>query len=183
MLPNLIASLRAAVSRRGLYAAAAVLAAGLAAFALPVSTQDGPGPQNRAALAATSPALAPEEDLSAFIGSRRWGLSLAEADAARRAEADAQAAAATRERTALERIGFVGLTGSAQGRGANAGWKERKVLLVLPDGGLGRFAVGEALPDGRVLAAIADNALTLAVQDETEVIELFPAPDAGRPAQ
>lgn len=182
MLPNLLASVRAAVSRRGLYAAAAVLAAGLAALALPVGMQEGPAPENRDPLAATSPALAPEEDLSAFIDSRRWGLSLAEADA-RRAEADAQAAEATRQRTALERIGFVGLTGSAQGRGANAGWKERKVLLVLPDGGLGRFAVGEALPDGRVLAAIADNALTLAAQDETEVIELFPAPDAERRAQ
>ena len=176
-----IASIRAAASRRVLASAAAVLATGLVALALPVSTGAGAGAQDRSFHAAASPALAPAEDLSAFLASRRWGVSLAEADAARRAAAEAaRAAEAGRAPTALERIGFVGLTGSAQGAGKSPGWKERKVLLVLPDGGLGRFAVGDALPDGRLLTAIADNALSLAAQGETEVIELFPAPDAGR---
>ena len=176
----MLAPLRARAPRRAVAGAfAAIVVIVLAALALPVDMGAGAKLPQRNPLASPPPALAPAEDLSAFMESRRWGVSLAAAEAARRAAAEAEAEAASAAApppSALDRIGFVGLTGVAAGAG---GWAERAVLLALPSGRIGRFRAGDALPDGRLLAAVEDNSLTLAVDGETEVIALFPNPNAG----
>ena len=172
----------------GALAAVAVTAA--AAWALPVEVADGRAAALRNPLAAPPPQLAPEEDLTAFLTSRRWGVSLAEVDAARAAEEATQMEQAARAE--LDRIGFVGVSATVRpSAGPAAGqapeWAERAVLLALPDGGVGRFEAGETLPDGRRLVAITAAALTLATDGEQETLRLFPAlnhgqvgPDAAR---
>ena len=173
-----------------LSALAAVAVTAAAAWALPVEVADGRAAALRNPLAAPPPQVAPEEDLTAFLTSRRWGVSLAEVDAARAAEEATQMEQAARAE--LDRIGFVGVSATVRpSAGPIAGqapeWAERAVLLALPDGGVGRFEAGETLPDGRRLVAITAAALTLATDGEQETLRLFPAlndgqvgPDAAR---
>lgn len=169
----------------GAVAAVAVTAA--AAWALPVEVADGRAAAVRNPLAAPPPQLAPEEDLAAFLASRRWGMSLAEADATRAAEEAAQLEQAARAE--LDRIGFVGVSATVRpSAGTSAGrapddWAERVVLLALPEGGIARFAVGDTLPDGRRLVAITAAALTLAADGEQETLRLFPALNDGQLGQ
>ena len=168
----------------GAVGAVAITAA--AAWALPVEVADGRAAAVRNPLAAPPPQLAPEEDLAAFLASRRWGVSLAEVDAARAAEEAAQLEQAARAE--LDRIGFVGVSATMRpSAGTDAGrvpeWAERVVLLALPEGGIARFAVGDTLPDGRRLVAITAAALTLAADGEQETLRLFPALNDGQLGQ
>ena len=183
MQSPLVAALKSRVQRHrrpllGGVAAIAVTAA--AALALPVEVADGGATAARDALPAPPPALAAEESLTAFLASRRWGVSLAEADAARAADRAAQLEQAAGA-AALSRIGFVGVSGATRiGADGVSEWSERVVLLALPDGGIARLAAGDSLPDGRRLVAIAANALTLAAAGREETLRLFPAA-AGAP--
>ena len=103
----------------------------------------------------------PAENLEGFVRSTRWGISFEEAE--RRA-----AAAAGRDQLnpELREMGFVGLF-AVPGR--------TSILLILEDGTVQRFHVGDALPDGRVLAEVAENRLTLTdVSQQPYELVLFP---------
>ena len=151
---------------------AVVAATVLAAFAIPPGSPgrdvgtDGSG-------GLSSGILVPEsEDLSAFVGSARWGVSLDEILKA--------AAAENRTRgglnPVLRRMGFLGLIESGDAIA---------VLLASPapdGGGIIELAPGDTLPDGRVLTAVTDNSITLSSHSEgagdtgalEEVLLLFP---------
>ena len=102
------------------------------------------------------------EDLSAFLASRRWGISLAEAVAA---AGGAPVPAAAGINPALAELGFVGVT-------VHGG---RYAALVLVEGGAVRLGPGDALADGQTLAAIDANTATLrAPSGEERVLVLFP---------
>lgn len=103
----------------------------------------------------------PAEDLEGFVRSTRWGISFEEAQ--RRAAA---AAGLDRLNPELREMGFVGLFTVPD---------HTSILLILEDGTVQRFHVGDALPDGRVLAEVAENRLILtdANQQPYELI-LFP---------
>ena len=129
----------------------AILATVLAAFVIPPGVSegdaatDGPG-----GFSGSLPAAVPE-DLSTFVGSKRWGVSLkdvleeaAAADLARRGL-----------NPALRAMGFLGLMEAGD---------DTAVLLADPDldgGGIIQLAPGDTLPDGRVLTAVTDNSITL----------------------
>ena len=136
----------------GLVALALVV---LAAIALPVSRFEGAAGAGRMPdLTGDAVEWLREEDLSAFLASGRWGVSVQEIIDRSAAEAAAAARAAkdieiTRE---LAEIGFVGLM-------VEPG--EYAVLLVLPDGKISRLTGGDTLPDGRTLVSVTDNSLTL----------------------
>lgn len=103
------------------------------------------------------------EDLTAFLASRRWGISLAEAEAAATAAAPPSPAAGLNP--ALAKLGFIGVT--AQGG--------RFAALVLADGVAVRLNAGDVLADGQTLAAIDANTATLvAPSGEEQVLVLFP---------
>lgn len=131
----------------------------LLAFAWPVSSPpppaavEIPGQRDIGSL--------PAEDLEGFVRSTRWGISFEEAE--RRAAA---AAGLDRLNPELREMGFVGLF-AVPGR--------TSILLILEDGTVQRFHVGDALPDGRVLAEVAENRLILtdASQQPYELV-LFP---------
>ena len=103
----------------------------------------------------------PAENLEGFVQSTRWGISFDEAQ--RRA---AVAAGLDRLNPELREMGFVGLFAVPD---------RTSILLILEDGTVQRFHVGDALPDGRVLAEVAENRLTLtdANQQPYELV-LFP---------
>ena len=151
--------------------AAAVLAccaAALAALIVPVHLPERDAKEETAIdLSAHAAQTAPEEDLSAFLASRRWGLAIQDIQ-----EADAVGASIN---PVLAKMGFVGLIVTTD---------ERAVLLQSPDGRVDRLAPGDTLPDGRTLVAITDNDLTLKAEGvPEEVLTLFPpirqAPPAG----
>lgn len=132
----------------------------LLAFAWPVSSPpppsaaaEVPGPRDIGSL--------PAEDLEGFVRSTRWGISFEEAE--RQA---AVAAGLDRLNPELREMGFVGLF-AVPGR--------TSILLILEDGTVQRFHVGDALPDGRVLAEVAENRLILtdSSQQPYELV-LFP---------
>ena len=144
----------------------ACLAAVVSALAVPVPLpQEGKATDASSALSDDAAESAPE-DLAAFVDSRRWGASLreileAEAERARQAEQPGSAI-----NPDLAKMGFVGLI-------VTGGRSE--VLLAVPEGGVARFAPGDALPDGRTLVSVADNRLTLKGEDSSEeVLTLFP---------
>lgn len=152
---------------------AAIVATVLVALAIPPgvsdrdASTDGPG-----GLPGGVSAPAPE-DLGSFVGSERWGISLA----------DILETVAAQDRSrpelnpALRRMGFLGLIETG---------KAIAVLLAPPklDGGIIQLAPGDALPDGRILTSVTDNSITLSRggdhADETvgptdrEVLLLFP---------
>lgn len=179
------AAIRAGAKRHRRPVAGGVCAIALtavAALALPVHVANAPAAAVRNPLAEPAPQLAPEEDLTAFLASRRWGVSLAETDAARAAEQAAELEQAARAE--LGRIGFVGVSATARPSAGEAPeWAERVVLLAVADGGVERFAAGAMLPDGRRLIAIAANALTLATNGKQETLRLFPALNAAQLGQ
>ena len=140
-------------SRQGIAAAvgATILVTVLAAFVLPPGVRvadaatDGPG-----GLARDLPAAVPE-DLSRFVDSERWGVSLADV----LAEVAAENLARRGLNPELRRMGFLGLI---ETRDATA------VLIADPDlddGDIIELAPGDTLPDGRVLTAVTDNSITL----------------------
>lgn len=102
------------------------------------------------------------EDLTAFLASRRWGISLAEAEAAATAAPPSPAVGLN---PALAELGFIGVT--AQGG--------RFAALVLADGVAVRLSAGDVLAGGQTLAAIDANTATLvAPSGEERVLVLFP---------
>ena len=151
---------------------AAILATVLAAFAIPpgVSGVDAPA-DGLGGLAGDLPVAAPE-DLSGFVGSDRWGVSLE--------DVLERIASENLERRglnpALRKMGFLGLMEAGD---ATA------VLLADPQvdgGGIVQLAPGDTLPDGRVLTAVTDNSITLTGSSDgtqaeganQEVLLLFP---------
>lgn len=143
-------------------AVALCLAAALAGIALPVAA---PPPAAMAAdadlLGAMPPAEAPGEDLSAFLASRRWGISLAEAQSA-----SAPSSPAGSINPALAALGFVGVTyhGGAF------------VALVVAEGAVVRRRAGDTLPDGQTLAAVDGNTVAIrAPGGDERVLVLFPS--------
>lgn len=102
---------------------------------------------------------AESEDLSAFLASRRWGISLAEARSA------SPPAAAAGINPALAALGFVGVT--FHGGAFRA--------LVLVDGAVVRLRAGDALPDGQTLTAVDGNTVAVrAPGGDERVLVLFP---------
>ncbi len=140
---------------------------------------------NPAAAAATAerpftdrPENPPPEDLTAFLDVNRWGMSLREINA-RIADEEAQRQGRRPGlNPALKALGYVGLVVEAD---ANT------VLLTTAEGTVARLAVGDAVPDGRILDAVAGHSITLRGSDggAVEVLELFPRPAAyaGKEAQ
>ncbi len=135
---------------------AAILATVLAAFVFPPGVSggdaatDGPG-----GFAGNLPAAVPE-DLSAFVGGDRWGVSLEDV----LAEVAAENLARRGLNPVLRRMGFLGLMEAGD---ATA------VLLADPDldgGSIIQLAPGDTLPDGRVLTEVTDNSITLASSSE-----------------
>ena len=113
----------------------------------------------------------PKPDLTPFLTNRRWGYSLLDErrkrDEREAAERAAQEAEPT-NLTPLQAIGFVGIALNTA---------ERAVLLTLPDGQVVRRVAGEALADGRVLAAVREDALVLeGANGQRETLLLFPLP-------
>lgn len=119
----------------------------------------GDAPQNRT-----------PEDLTAFLDVERWGVSLREVND-RLAEEEARLGGRSGLNPALKALGYVGLVVEAD---ANT------VLLTMIEGTVARLEPGDALPDGRILAEVEGNSITLRAADggEVEVLELFPRPAA-----
>ncbi len=143
-------------------ALAACALALLAALAIPIGLPDAATASTAGRLSGDQVGVAPAEDLTAFMTSRRWGVSFAEMEAERRARENATGAAGARR----DRVGFVGTTATAD---------DRVVLLTLPGGGIARVPAGGALPDGRTLSSVTDTTVTLSGSEDEE-LELFPRP-------
>ena len=161
---------------------AAILATVLAALAIPPGVSGGDAPADGpGGFAGDLPAAGPE-DLSAFVGGERWGVSLGDVLEQVASENLAQRGL----NPALSKMGFLGLIEAGD---ATA------VLLADPEvdgGGIVQFAPGDSLPDGRVLTSVTDNSITLTGGSEgadadgahQEVLLLFPraepVPATGR---
>ena len=141
----------------------------LAALTIPVDLPATATASTAGRLSGNQVAVARAEDLTAFMSSRRWGVSLEEMEAERRARENASGAADARH----DRMGFVGTTATPD---------DRVVLLTLPGGGVARVPAGGALPDGRTLSSVTDTTATLSDADsEDEELELFPRPAEAEP--
>lgn len=108
----------------------------------------------------STPTGSPEDALESLLATTRWG----------RIPGVARSEEALTEDTGLNpelaKLGYVGNTEV----GADIA-----VLLQAPEGGVTRYLPGEALPDGRILIAADDNAVTLeGTGGEREVLVLFP---------
>ena len=149
---------------------AAILLTVLAAFAIPpgVSAADA-ADGSRGAFASDLPDAAPE-DLSAFVAGGRWGVSF-------EALMETVAAEELSRRglnPALRRMGFLGLIEAGDAIA---------VLLASPEpdaGGIVQLAPGDTLPDGRVLAAVTDNSITLVSSPDGTLPADLDAPGAHR---
>ena len=136
---------------------AAVLATVVAAFAIPAGVSGEDATSNGSGGIGESLPAAVAEDLSGFIGSDRWGISLEDV----LEEVAAENLARRGLNPALQKMGFLGLIETA---GATA------VLLADPDldgGGIIQLAPGDVLPDGRVLTSVTDNSITLTSNPES----------------
>ena len=139
----------------------------LLALVMPVAA---PPPLSTALEAPETPLNAgpPQEDLENFMQSVRWGISLQEAQ--RQA---AIAAGLESLNPELREMGFVGVLAVPE---------RTSILLTLEDGTVQRLDIGDQLPDGRSLAAVSDNRLTLMDANQQQYsLLLFPevaAPDA-----
>ncbi len=141
-------------------AMALCLASAVAGIALPVARPSPAVGEEADPLGALPAAAAAGEDLSAFLASRRWGISFAEAY-----PAASPTAAATGINPALAALGFVGVT--VHGGAFRA--------LVLVDGGVVRLTAGDVLPDGQTLAAVDANTVAIRTPGGDErVLVLFP---------
>ena len=148
---------------------AAILATVLAAFVIPPgvsgrdATTEGPG-----GFASDFSAAVPE-DLSGFVASGRWGVSLE--DVLETVAADERARRGLNP--VLRRMGFLGLIEAPDAIA---------VLLADPEldgGGIIQLAPGDTLPDGRILAAVTDNSITLASLPEGDAGSADPAGSGG----
>ena len=117
----------------------------------------------------------PPEDLTAFLDVDRWGLSLREINARIAEEEALRQGRGPGLNPALKALGYVGRVLQAD---ANT------VLLTTAEGTIARLGTGEVLPDGRVLASVDGNSISLRSADTgaVEVLELFPrAPVEANP--
>ena len=135
----------------------------LLAIAIPVSVHDAAVAQDRTVDDVPAGTAVPQEDLTAFLDTKRWGRSLREIQAEL---ADAKGVVAGGINPVLAEMGYVGLIVTED---------RYAMLLTLPDGKVARHALGDLTPDGRTVSALTDNTLTLTGSDDTEqVLELFP---------
>ena len=155
--------------RRSALLAGLFLAATVAlALAVPVGA-GGEGLAESTQSVSTRAMAAAAEDLDAFLDSKRWGTSLRASRALWQTAADA----------ANDDVQGAG-PGAAQFVGFIAAEDRQSAFLVLPSSNVVRVALDAALDDGRVLAAIGDNTVTLRdASGDEEVLALFPLP---RPA-
>ena len=103
----------------------------------------------------------PEDALESLLASTRWG-RIPKADTS----GDDTLVGNTGLNPELAKLGYVGNTEVGE---------DIAVLLQAPEGGVTRYLPGEALPDGRILVAADDNAVTLeSTGGEREVLVLFP---------
>ena len=152
-------------------------ATALAALETPVRlSEGGTGPDPSDVLPEKVGEVAPE-DLGAFLASRRWGVSLDELrEAAAPPPPPEPPAPEEPEEPAinpvLAEMGYIGLIVAGD---------ESAVLLKSPEGGVVRMAPGDVLPDGRTLASVTGNSITLKGDGvPEEVLTLFPPPRTGR---
>lgn len=102
----------------------------------------------------------PQDALDRLLATPRWGRVPA-LDAS--GDDQAEDAGLNPE---LAKLGYVGNTEVGE---------DIAVLLQATDGGVARYLPGDALPDGRILVAAHDNAVTLeGTGGEREVLVLFP---------
>ena len=142
-----------------------MLLAGVLAWLVPISNPTGTdaGADQSLGDATQNPS---SEDLTAFLDVKRWGVSLREVNDRLAGE---EAGRRSGLNPALKALGYVGLVVEAD---ANT------VLLTTTDGTVARLEPGDTLPDGRVLAEVEGNSITLRAADggAVEVLELFPRP-------
>lgn len=148
-------------------AVAGCVATAVAAWLWPLS----PPPANPQSLGAAFDAPLPgkpaAEDLTAFLASTRWGMSLADRrEQAAGATPQAAASSAAAINPELARVGLFAVT-------VHAG--EYAVLMALPDDESRRLHPGDVLRDGRTLVAVDGNSVTLrdATGAEAKLV-LFP---------
>lgn len=148
---------------------AAVLATALAAFSIPPGVSGGDaGTDGPGGLADHLPAALPE-DLAGFVASDRWGISLEDV----MDEIAGDNLARRGLNPLLRRMGFLGLIEAGDAIA---------VLLADPEldgGGIIQLAPGDTLPDGRILAAVTDNSITLASLPEGDAGSADPAGSGG----
>ena len=141
---------------------------GVLAWWVPISNPTG---SDAGAEPSLGDALQPPaaEDLTAFLDVKRWGVSLRDVNDRLAAEEAARLGRGSGLNAALKALGYVGLVAEAD---ANT------VLLTTTDGIVARLEPGDTLRDGRVLAEVDGNSITLRAADggAVEVLELFPRP-------
>ena len=147
---------------------AAVLILAVLAWLVPVSN-----PADTGAFVDRShqgaPQKPPPKDLAVFLDVKRWGISLRDLNARIAEEERQRLDGRSGLNPALKALGYVGLVVEAD---------SNTVLLTTTEGTVARLEPGDALPDGRVLADVQGNSITLRAADggEVEVLELFPRP-------
>ena len=141
----------------------AALAVALAGLAIPVSpTAGGIEPASRGDLGPSSPDIA-AEDLTGFLGIRRWGAPAVQEEA----KPAPEPAEPPGLNPALQGIGFVAVTFT---EGEYAVWlnlsaaTRQRLQDAQPEleTGMVRRLAGDTLPDGRRLVAVTADSLTLA---------------------
>lgn len=162
-LPDRLASRLSPRQRQWTAGAGAFLGAtALLAAVLPVAVPDS-FRTDRPTSAEQAAGAMVEENLTAFLDTKRWGRSLREIQAERDA---AERGAEAGINPVLAEMGYVGLIVTAE---------HTAMLLALPDGTVARHHLGDPTPDGRTLSSLTDNTLTLRSSDGTEeMLELFP---------
>ena len=167
-LPDILARRVPPRQRRRIAGALSVLAAtALLAAAVPMPAGET-ATTDRAGAGDGTVFPTAEEDLTAFLDTKRWGRSLREIQEERAAAEAAAAGAASRLNPVLVEMGYVGLIVTPE---------YSAMLLTLPTGQIARLTLGDQTPDGRTLSSLTDNTLTLTAADGSdEVLELFPRP-------
>ena len=149
--------------------AAAVFLVAVVGWLVPISDPTGTDAGTDQSLG-EAPQNSTLEDLTAFIDVNRWGVSLREVNG-RLADEKARLGDGSGLNPALKALGYVGLVVEAD---------TKTVLLTRIDGTVARLEPGDALLDGRILAEVEGNRITLWAADggEVEVLDMFPRPAA-----
>lgn len=140
------------------------LAVGVAAWSLPVGVASSREALSGDVESGATPILPPPEDLTAFLDGTRWGVSLREINERIADERSNQSGKGLNP--AVRELGYVGLVE------VNA--RTETVLLTAPDGKVARLRPGDRVADGRLLAAVGPNSITLRAGEAEEVLTLFP---------
>lgn len=108
----------------------------------------------------STPTDLPEDAFESLLATTRWGRIPASATS------DEDLTEDSGLNPELVKLGYVGNTEVGD---------DIAVLLQAPEGGVTRYLPGDAIPDGRILVAADDNAVTLeGTGGEREVLVLFP---------